>query len=127
MNGTNFTIVKNKTINKRIGEQIRLIRLSKNMSLEVLSDELNISLSTLSNLERGETEMTVTRLYDILLVLDYEVIDFFKLLLPDSSSMSVLSDSRERYLNPTELKFDQLEKSINELKNEMENLKKNRT
>lgn len=94
------------------------------MSLETLSDELNISLSTLSNLERGETEMTVSRLYHILLVLDYEVIDFFKSLLSESNSDSSFLEERVKYPNPNDLKINQLEKSINELKMEMEKIKK---
>lgn len=69
--------MKEKPINRIVGEHVRMLRLSRNLSLESLSDELKISVSTMSNLERGETEMTITRLYDILSFLQVNPIDFF--------------------------------------------------
>lgn len=73
-----FTFMKEDLINEKIGEQLRTIRQARNISLETLSDDLRISVSTLSNLERGKTEMGVSRLYYILNTLNIDVIYFFK-------------------------------------------------
>lgn len=86
-----------KSINKRVGEYLRIIRLSKNLSLEALSDDLQISVSTLSNLERGETEMTVSRLYQILEMLNIEVLDFFKNIQEDNNEFVIFSDGSHNY------------------------------
>ena len=77
LNGNTFTSVKEKAINKRIGEHLRMIRLGQNLSLEALADELELSVSTMSNLERGTTGITVERLYQILVILKTDVMDFF--------------------------------------------------
>lgn len=115
--------MKDKTINKRIGEQLRMIRLSKNLSLEALSDELKISVSTLSNLERGETEMTVSRLYDLLAHFDYDILTFFQNLNESSINHLIASDqNRTVYASSTDI-LKRLEDEINQLKSEMKKLK----
>lgn len=79
--------MKEKAINQRIGDQVRMLRLSKNLSQEALADELNISISTLSNLERGHTEFTVSRLYEILAFLEINVFEFLKMIHKDGEGI----------------------------------------
>lgn len=109
-----------KPINKRVGERLRIIRLSKNLSLEALSDDLEISVSTLSNLERGETEMTVSRLYQILTMLKVEALDFFKTIHQDEEFF-MFSESNQNYQRSNN-SIDLLEE-IRKIKIELERLK----
>jgi transcriptional regulator with XRE-family HTH domain len=48
-----------------LSEKIRLIRLSKNLSQQNIADELGITVSAYSNMERGVTEITIQRLKKI--------------------------------------------------------------
>ncbi|MBE7178481.1 MAG: helix-turn-helix transcriptional regulator [Mucilaginibacter polytrichastri] len=50
---------------KHIGEKIRMKRLSKNYSQEYMAFNLEISQAAYSKLERGETEISVSRTYEI--------------------------------------------------------------
>ena len=123
-NENNFTLVKDKAINKRVGEHIRILRLSSNLSQEALADELEISVSTLSNLERGETEMTVARLYQILGVLNVEVVAFFENLnLEKSDFKRAFLDHKGSYQTPPPDNA-RLEEEIRLIKIELERLKK---
>ncbi|MGV3631301.1 MAG: helix-turn-helix domain-containing protein [Bacteroidota bacterium] len=116
--------MKDKAINKRVGEHIRILRLSSNLSQEALADELEISVSTLSNLERGETEMTVARLYQILGVLSVDVVAFFENLnLEKSDFKRAFLDHKGSYsANPPD--NARLEEEIRLIKIELERLKK---
>lgn len=111
--------MKEKAINKRVGEEIRMIRLSKNLSQEALADGLNISVSTLSNLERGHTEFTVSRLYEILLLLDLTIFDFLKRIHKESpyDNTSIKEDPI------LYTKTEQLEEEIRQIKVTLEQLK----
>ena len=48
-----------------IGEKVRIQRLTKGFSQEYMAFMLEISQAAYSNLERNETEMTVTRIFEI--------------------------------------------------------------
>lgn len=123
-NENNFTVVKDKAINKRVGEHIRILRLSSNLSQEALSDELQISVSTLSNLERGETEMTIARLYQILDVLNVEVVAFFENLNLDKTDFKrAFLDYKGSYQAP-QPDNTRLEEEIRLIKIELERLKR---
>lgn len=115
--------MKDKSINKRIGEQIRMIRLGKNMSLEAVSFELNVSVSTLSNLERGETEMTVSRLYEMLNYYNFDILNFFQNLQANNSTTNIASDSFQAGYLQNDSKISKIEHEINQLKMEMLRLK----
>jgi transcriptional regulator with XRE-family HTH domain len=49
----------------RIAEKIRMLRLSKNFSQQNMADELNLTVAAYSNIERGVSEINLTRLSDI--------------------------------------------------------------
>jgi transcriptional regulator with XRE-family HTH domain len=48
---------------EKVAERIRLARLSKNLSQQNMADELNITVAAYSNIERGITDISITRLY----------------------------------------------------------------
>lgn len=71
--------MSDKSIEKAIGEFVKHNRLQKNLSQEQVSQSANISRSTLSLLERGET-VTVSTLLQVLRVLDLlHILDVFKI------------------------------------------------
>ncbi|MGF7080449.1 helix-turn-helix domain-containing protein [Mucilaginibacter sp. UYCu711] len=53
-----------------IGEKIRIRRVTKSYSQEYMAFMLNISQAAYSNLERGETALTLTRVYEIAEILE---------------------------------------------------------
>lgn len=104
-----------------VGERIRILRLQRNMSLESLSDELQISVSTLSNLERGETEMTITRLAAILKCLGVGIVDFFEEV-ETGRLLGVASDVSTGY-RKSQSDIEQLNRDVRQLRLELERLK----
>jgi len=50
---------------KSIGEKVRIQRMIKGYSQEYMAFMLDISQAAYSNLERGDTEMTIRRIYEI--------------------------------------------------------------
>jgi len=47
-----------------------MLRLSKNFSQQNMADELNLTVAAYSNIERGVSEINLTRLSDICRILD---------------------------------------------------------
>ncbi len=64
----------------KIAEEIRMQRQRRGISQEAMAFELNISQAAYSKMERGESEITVTRIYEIADILKIPVFD----LLPKS-------------------------------------------
>lgn len=54
-------------------EKVRLKRLTKGYSQEYMANELEISQNAYSKLERGETELTVRRAYEIAFILEISI------------------------------------------------------
>jgi transcriptional regulator with XRE-family HTH domain len=48
-----------------VAEKIRLERLKQNLSQQNMADELGITAAAYSNLERGVSDITVTRLFEV--------------------------------------------------------------
>jgi transcriptional regulator with XRE-family HTH domain len=105
-----------------LSEKIRLIRLSKNLSQQNIADELGITVSAYSNMERGVTEITIQRLKKIAQILQVNLND----LITDN----ILNDQPEiPYKNiPQKINFilnelNTQKKDIQLLKSEIEFLK----
>jgi len=56
---------KSIQIDRAIGNYLRVLRATKNLSQENLADELKLSVAAYSNLERGKTEFTIGRIMQI--------------------------------------------------------------
>ena len=54
---------------KRVAEKIRLLRLQRGLSQQNIADELNLTVPAYSNIERGVTEVNLSRLSAIALIL----------------------------------------------------------
>lgn len=62
-----------------IGIRIRMARLYKGLSQENVATELGLTNAAYSNIERGVTDITVTRLFQISRILDKDPVDLLGL------------------------------------------------
>ena len=65
---------------KSVGQKIRSIRVEQNIKQSYMAGKLNIHTSTYCQIEKGNLELTLTRLTEILKILQIGYID----VLPDS-------------------------------------------
>lgn len=125
----NFTFVKVKDINKTIGDRIKIARISRNLSQDSIAEDLGISVSAYSNMERGVVDITVNRIMKVAEILKIKWpfllgisnesdSDFEKnlILLADKKESSGSSGIKKKT-------FD-IEKEIQSMKNEIGKLKK---
>lgn len=61
---------------KQVADKIRIKRLGKNLSQQNMADELGITIAAYSNIERGVTDISVSRLTQIATILDEDIITF---------------------------------------------------
>jgi transcriptional regulator with XRE-family HTH domain len=61
----------------KVHEKIRSMRLSKGWSQEEMANKLNLSLNGYANIERGETDVQVSRLEKIAEVFGIELLELF--------------------------------------------------
>ena len=83
-----------RKILKEIGENIRAVRKSKNLTIETLSELAGISESFLGTVERGESSLSIETLINLCKVLDVSA-DF---LVMHGQSAPALSDKRDTLL-----------------------------
>lgn len=70
---------KNKKFLLKLGEHIRTIRVSKNITQEQLANEIGAEISQISRIERGIISTSISNLHNISKVLDIplkELLDF---------------------------------------------------
>jgi transcriptional regulator with XRE-family HTH domain len=60
---------------EKIGNKIRKIRELKNYTQKYMADQLGISQKAYSNIENDETDLSISRLSQIALILDLEIAD----------------------------------------------------
>jgi transcriptional regulator with XRE-family HTH domain len=80
---------------KRIGENIRAARKSKNLTIETLSELAEISESFLGTVERGESSISIETLVNLCTVLD---VSADSLIMYGKESTPALSDKRDTLL-----------------------------
>ena len=78
-----------------IGDNIRKCRELKNITREHLAGELNMSLSNYSKIERGEIDITVSRVEDIAKVLE---VDISRILNFDAKNIFNISNNKDNGL-----------------------------
>jgi transcriptional regulator with XRE-family HTH domain len=105
-------------VKERVTEKIRKLRESKRMSQENVADELGITHSTYSKIERGETDPNVSRLYELAKVLGVDVVEFFA-----SEKASAFKDSKSTYGNITKDDIEKLTQSMQLLFSEINKLR----
>jgi transcriptional regulator with XRE-family HTH domain len=58
---------------EEIADRIRMARLSKSLSQQNVADELGLTVAAYSNIERGVTDITVSRLRQIAAILEKDM------------------------------------------------------
>ena len=66
---------KNKIFLLKLGEHIRTIRVSKNITQEQLANEIGAEISQISRIERGVISTSISNLHNISKVLDIALKD----------------------------------------------------
>lgn len=79
---------------KDVGEMIRKARNRKEMTLQQLSDKCGLSVSFLSQVERGLSSLSITSLWVITRALDVPISNFFNL--PENPSIYVKSNNHKK-------------------------------
>jgi transcriptional regulator with XRE-family HTH domain len=102
-----------------IGQKIRRIRNSKDLTQDNMAYELGITKSAYSKIERGETSITINRLYEIANILEVDITDFFG---PSTSSHKA-EDSQKNYGFATKGDIEEIVKVIEKLAKEVSVLK----
>ena len=80
---------------KRIGENIRAARKSKNLTIETLSELAGISESFLGTVERGESSISIETLINLCKVLD---VSADSLIMHDEEPAPTVADKRDTLL-----------------------------
>lgn len=63
---------KHKRVLNQVGEQLKLARLRRKLSMEQVAERADISKSTLWRIEKGEPGISLGNLYQVLIVLGLE-------------------------------------------------------
>jgi len=106
-------------VKKAVGARIKRIRESQDISRDDVADELEITNSAYAKIERGVTDVNVSRLESIAKILKVNVIDFF----PDRKEHSLAVDPARQYGFATRHEVDELTQAIRLLREEIERLK----
>ena len=86
----------------KLGTRIRKARQNKGLSQQNMADDLGLSVASFSNIERGITDITVSRLYEICVLLNMKMVDFFQ---DEETNISTLKDDGTPYFVPTNSKI----------------------
>ena len=106
---------------KQLGNKIRVIRISRQLSQENMATELELSTGAYSNIERGITDITVTRLYRIAEILGTTV---FELLSSELRTDYVIQDPAHKYGDELEQLRQQIHQQMLEMQKKIEQLEK---
>ena len=104
---------------KKVGERIRVARVTKGLSQQNMADELGLTVASYSNIERGVTDITITRLFEIARILDVKIENILDLV---NSSQNV-KDTGLPYLVKNEIDLVEIRKILADLQEEVKRLK----
>ena len=121
--------MKVKDTNKVIGDRIKIARISRNLSQDSIAEDLGISVSAYSNMERGVVDITVNRIMKVAEILKIKW-SFLLGISNESDSdfeknLMILADKKENYgASVNKKKTFDIEKEIQLMKDEIGKLKK---
>lgn len=104
-----------------IGDNIRMLRMLKGLSQENMANELDISVSTYSNLERDVSALTVNRLLLIADILDIRAGTILEM---DGKQILAESENKEYSNKSVDLTIEKLQKQVDAMSAELAQLKK---
>ena len=104
---------------KKVGERIRVARVTKGLSQQNMADELGLTVASFSNIEIGVTDITITRLFEIARILQVKIENILDLV---NSSQNV-KDTGLPYLTKNEIDLVEIRKILADLQEEVKRLK----
>lgn len=102
---------------KKIAENIRAIRLLRNLNQENMAEDLKMSQQNYSKIERGERDIKFSKLEAIANILGVEIEDILSF--DDKIIFNIHNNTNSNnglIINPTKQEEDSLSKQIKELK-----------
>lgn len=104
---------------KKVGERIRVARVTKGLSQQNMADELGLTVASYSNIERGVTDITITRLFEIARILQVKIENILDL---ENTSQNV-KDTGLTYFTKNEVDIVEIRKMLTDLQEEVKRLK----
>jgi len=105
---------------EKVAEKIRIFRLAKNYSQQNMADELGITVAAYSNIERGVTDITVTRLYQIAEILEISALRFLK----EEGPYFMTAEEERHYIPAAERVSGEIIQAIRQLQQQVYELQK---
>jgi transcriptional regulator with XRE-family HTH domain len=105
----------------KIAERIRRVRVIKDLSQENIASELGISIGAYSNIERGKSEVTVSRLYALAKILKVSILEFLPIEGNEKTEQPIVKNYS---VNHQQSELNDLKVEISLLKKEVGSLKK---
>jgi transcriptional regulator with XRE-family HTH domain len=114
---------------EKVAERIRITRLSKGLSQQNIADDLGITVAAYSNIERGVTDVSVSRVYQIATILQVNPFSLFveqkEDVLNDSANpMEGYSSSLTQQVYMLIQQVQQLNTRLDELEREVAGIKR---
>ena len=107
-------------VKNNVAYRIRKLRESKDYSQQNMADELNISLSAYSKIERAATDPSVNRVAAIAKILEVDITYFFR---EQTGVINKAEDGSEFFGWATKTEVEELAKDIRKMKQEIASLK----
>ena len=104
---------------KKVGERIRIARVTKGLSQQNIADELGLTVASYSNIERGVTDITITRLFEIATILNVKIEHLLGLTFP----VGEIHEAPSPYLKKEEITLSEMLLMIEELQKEIKEVK----
>lgn len=116
--------MKTKTTHRSPGERIRLLRLQRGYSQENMADLLNLSTTAYGDIERGKTELTLSRLEQIAEVLNLSVTELLTEEAITAQPVEVLDNGKRHELETLRLTLEKQQVELDKLRLEAEHWKR---
>ncbi len=100
---------------ERVAERIRQLRFERKFSQENMADELGLSISAYSNIERGVSEISISRLMEIAQILGVSASD----IIIYAENGSLAEDPRQAYVDMMGKRVEILEVRIQQIEQEL--------
>jgi transcriptional regulator with XRE-family HTH domain len=111
-------------MNKVVGNKLKKLRQTKNMSQEQIAEFLNISQSAYARIEQGESNSWAIHLNKICRVFEIEPVELFKSEVNLRSDKNPISDEKFIINQLSDKIIEQYEARIKELKKVIKDLKR---
>jgi transcriptional regulator with XRE-family HTH domain len=109
-------------ISQAVGYRIRKMREAKDFTQDTMAAELKITAGAYAKIERGETDPSITRLFEIAKILKTDIVN----LIQDNNSTTVAPQKADRIESTQEIlsQLGDLKKTVDNLTKEVGYLKK---